>query len=61
MKTNLPFIFIHILHEELTLAITSNDTAFVTYRGQKKIFVYKCFRNVNTSFVYELYGLERTL
>lgn len=36
MKTNLPFIFIHILHEEVTLAITSNDTAFAIYGGQVK-------------------------
>ena len=36
MKTNLPFIFIRILHEEVTLAITSNDTAFEIYGGQVK-------------------------
>lgn len=33
MKTNVPFIFIHILHEEVTLTITSNGSAFAIHRG----------------------------
>lgn len=40
MKTNLPFIFIHILHKEMILAITSNGSAFALYRDQEKIFAH---------------------
>lgn len=37
MKTNVPFIFIHILHEEVTLTMSFNSSDFVVYGDQKKI------------------------
>lgn len=32
--------FIHILHKEVILAITSNGSAFALYRDQEKIFAH---------------------
>lgn len=37
MKTNVPFIFIHILYEEVTLTISFNSSNFVVYGDQGKI------------------------